>query len=98
MPAPISVLVVDDHPVVREGLAAMLTREPDITVVAFAATGEAAVAAYKQQPVDIVLMDLQLPSMSGVDAIRAIREYDTNAAIIVLTMYNGDEYIRRALD
>jgi len=96
--SPISIIVVDDHHVVREGLAAMLQREPDMEVIAFAATGEEAVEAYRKRPADIVLMDLQLPSMSGVEATRAIRESAPDAAIIVITMYDGDEHIRQALE
>jgi two-component system, NarL family, response regulator len=97
-PTKISVLIVDDHHVVREGLVAILNREADICVLASAASGEEAVAMYQKQRPDVVLMDLQLKEMSGVDAIRAIREHDPSAAIIVLTMYNGDEHIRRALE
>lgn len=96
--SPIRVLVVDDHRIVREGLALIIGREADIRVVAAAASGEEAVAAFRRDRPDIVLMDLQLPGMSGVDAIRAIRSIDAHAPIVVLTMYDGDEDIHRALD
>ena len=94
---PITVLCVDDHRIVREGLGMIINSEPDMIVVGAAATGGEAIAKYRQHAPDITLMDLQLPDMSGVDAIRAIRELDHDARIIVLTMYKGDEDIHRAL-
>jgi DNA-binding NarL/FixJ family response regulator len=94
---PITVLCVDDHRIVREGLSMIINGEPDMTVVDAAATGGEAIARYRQHAPNITLMDLQLPDMGGVDAIRAIRELDQDARIIVLTMYKGDEDIHRAL-
>jgi DNA-binding NarL/FixJ family response regulator len=94
----ITVLCVDDHRIVREGLRMIIDSEPDMTVIDAAATGGEAVARYQQHAPDITLMDLQLPDMGGVDAIRAIRHLDAGARIIVLTMYKGDEDIHRALD
>ena len=76
----------------------IINSEPDMIVIDAAATGDEAVARYRQHSPDITLMDLQLPDMGGVDAIRAIRELDPNARIIVLTMYKGDEDIHRAID
>ena len=76
----------------------IINSEPDMTVIDAAATGGEAVARYQQHAPDITLMDLQLPDMGGVDAIRAIRHLDASARIIVLTMYKGDEDIHRALD
>ena len=94
---PIRVLCVDDHRIVREGIALIINRQPDMEVVGSAATGEEAVAQFRRKRPDVTLMDLQLPVMSGLDAIKAIREGDANARIIVLTMYQGDEDIHRAL-
>ena len=95
--AKIRVLVVDDHRIVRDGLSLILNRERDITVVAAAATAEQGVELYRRYRPDVTLMDLQLGSMSGVDAIRAIRADDPAARIVVLTMSQGDEDIHSAL-
>jgi two-component system NarL family response regulator len=93
----IRVLCVDDHRIVREGIALILSREPDIEVVARAASGEEAVAMFRRHRPDITLMDLRLKTMSGVEAISTICRDDPNARIIVLTMYVGDEDIHQAL-
>jgi DNA-binding NarL/FixJ family response regulator len=94
---PITVLCVDDHRIVREGLRMIINGEPDMIVVDAVATGGDAVAGYRRHAPDITLMDLQLPDIGGVEAIRAIRAIDRDARIIVLTMYKGDEDIHRAL-
>jgi DNA-binding NarL/FixJ family response regulator len=94
---PIRVLCVDDHRIVREGIALIIDREPDMQVVGSAATGEEPVALFKRERPAITLMDLQLPAMSGLEAIKEIRREDANAHVIVLTMYQGDEDIHRAL-
>jgi two-component system NarL family response regulator len=93
----IRILIADDHPVVREGVAAMIERRPDMTVVAEAATGREAVAAYRAAQPDVVLMDRRMPEMTGVEAIGAIRGEFPGARIIVLTTYDGDEDIYRGL-
>ncbi len=95
--AAIRVMFVDDHPMLRAGLAVTIEGEGDMTVVAEASTGEDAVDCYRDQRPDVVLMDLRLPGMSGVDAIKAIREMDRDARIIVLTTFDGDEDIYRSL-
>jgi two-component system, NarL family, response regulator len=94
----IRVLVVEDHPIVRDGLILCLQRDPQFDVIAAVGTGADAVDAFSHHRPDVVLMDLQLPVMSGVDAIRHIRRIAADAKIVVLTMYEGDEDIRRALD
>ena len=95
--AQIRVLCVDDHRIVREGIGLIIARQPDMEVVGSAATGEEAVALFKRERPDVTLMDLQLSTMSGLEAIQAIRREDADARIIVLTMYQGDEDIHRAL-
>jgi two-component system NarL family response regulator len=93
----ISVLCVDDHRLMREGITFILGMHDDIRVVAEAANGEEAVAMYERFRPDVTLMDLQLPKVNGLDATRAIRRLDPGARIVVLTMYQGDEDIYRAL-
>lgn len=82
----------------REGIALIINRQPDMEVVGSASSGEEAIDLFRTQRPDVTLMDLQLSGMSGVDAIRAIRQEDPRARIVVLTMYQGDEDIYRALD
>ena len=93
----IRILCVDDHRIVREGIALVIGREPDMEVVGLAATGEESVELYQRHKPDVTIMDLQLGRMSGVEAIRAIRAVDEMARIVVLTMSRGDEDIYRAL-
>lgn len=92
-----SVLIVDDHPLLREGVAAVLEAEVDITVVGEARDGAEAVTLFEQLRPDIVLMDLQMPGTDGVDAIGAIKALAPDARIIVLTTYAGDVRALRAL-
>jgi DNA-binding NarL/FixJ family response regulator len=94
---PIRVLCVDDHPMVLEGIASMVGRQPDMELVAIAPTGELALSLHRQHRPDVTLMDLRLPGMSGLEAIRAIRSECVGARIIVLTVFQGDEDIYRAL-
>jgi DNA-binding NarL/FixJ family response regulator len=94
----IRVLVVDDHPIMRFGIATIIDATPDMTTVAQAGSGEEAVELYEQHLPDITLMDLRLPGMSGVDAIRAIMARHRNAKFVVLTTYEGDEDIHQALE
>ena len=96
--AHIRVLCVDDHRIVREGIALLINRQPDMKVIASAATGEEAIELFRRHHPDVTLMDLRLGAMSGVDAIRAIRSEDAAARIIVLTMSQGDEDIHRSLE
>jgi DNA-binding NarL/FixJ family response regulator len=93
----IRVLCVDDHAVVREGLSVIIDLQPDMKVVASAATGEEAVDLYAAVRPDVTLMDLELPAMSGLDAIRAIRSRFADARIVVLTVHHGTEDIFRVL-
>lgn len=93
----IRVLCVDDHRLVLEGLNLIITRNADMQVVATAVTGDEAVSLFRHHRPDVTLMDLQLPVVSGLDAIRTIRREHPSAKIIVLTTYHGDEDIFRAL-
>jgi DNA-binding NarL/FixJ family response regulator len=93
----IRVLIVDDHSLVRIGLAAIIKASSDMVVAAQARTGEDALALHTAHKPDITLMDLRLPGMSGVAAIRAIRLVEPEARVIVLTTYEGDEDIHQAL-
>jgi DNA-binding NarL/FixJ family response regulator len=97
-PTAIRVVIVDDHPVVRFGLAAIIGLQPDMVVVAESGSGEEACAICARQDADVVLMDLRLPGLSGVEAIRAIRKLQPKLRFIVLTTYEGDEDIHKALE
>ena len=94
----IHVLLVDDHRIVREGLAMVIDRQPDMRVTASAASADEAVQCYQQDRPDVTIMDLQLGGTSGVTAIRTIRALDPSARIVVLTMMRGDEDIYRAME
>jgi len=91
------VLVVDDHPIMRLGIVAIINAQKDMAVCAQAGSGEEAVRLFRQHRPDITLMDLRLPAMSGLEALRAIRQDDPQARCVVLTTYEGDEDIHQAL-
>src|SRR5712692_4117938 len=94
----IRVLCVDDHPIVREGMAAIMAAEGDIVSVGEAGDGQSAVSQYRALKPDVVAMDLRMPGMGGVDATVQIRKEFPTARIIVLTTYEGDADIHRALE
>lgn len=95
--AQIRVFSVDDHPLLREGIAALVNNQPDMVLIGEAATGGEAIQLFKQQLPDVTLMDLRLPDMSGIDTLIAIRTEFPDARIIMLTTFEGDVEIHRAL-
>jgi DNA-binding NarL/FixJ family response regulator len=94
----IKIMVVDDHPLMRIGVASIVNARTDMTVVAQTGSGEEAVTLFGKHKPDVTLMDLRLPGMSGVDAIRAIRATHQRARFVVLTTYEGDADIHQALE
>ena len=96
-PSPIRILAVDDHPLVRQGIAGLIGVQPDMALVGEASNGREAIQEFRKHQPDVTLMDLQMPEMNGLDALLAIRNEFPHAKIIVLTTYAGDMQIRRAL-
>ena len=97
MTEPIRVLIVDDHPLLREGIDLVIRNEPDMELVGSASTGRESIDLFETARPHVVLMDLRLPDMSGIDAMIAIREKRPNARILILTTFEGDVEINRAL-
>jgi DNA-binding NarL/FixJ family response regulator len=93
----IRILIADDHTVVREGLVSLIKRKNDMSVVGESSNGREAVDLWKKHRPDITLLDLRMPELDGVGAIKEIRGIDSSAHIIVLTTFDGDEDIYRAI-
>jgi len=96
-PSPIRILVVDDHPVVREGVTTLVGGQSDMRVVGEASNGREAIQQFRAHRPDITLMDIQMPVMSGLDALIAIRDEAPEARIVMLTTYSGDAQVHRAI-
>ncbi len=94
----IRVFCVDDHPLMREGIAAVIKNEPDMQLVAEASTGHDAIRGFREHRPDVTLMDVRMPDMGGIDALLAIRTEFANARVIMLTTFEGDAEIKRALE
>jgi DNA-binding NarL/FixJ family response regulator len=94
----IRILCVDDHPLMHEGIAAIVRSQPDMTLVASAATGREAIYRFREHRPDVVLMDVRLPDASGIDAVIAIRSDFPDARILMLSTFEGDVEIQRALE
>src|ERR1700689_320239 len=94
----IRVFCVDDHPLMREGIAAVIRNESDMQLVAEASTGHEAIQGFREHQPDVTLMDVRMPDMGGIDALLAIRTEFANARVIMLTTFEGDAEIRRALE
>ena len=94
---PITVLIVDDHQVVRQGVRAFLDAQPDIAVIGEAESGERALQVVNDAAPDVVLMDLIMPGMDGVEATRRIKQFSPHTQIIILTSYHEDEHIFPAI-
>jgi DNA-binding NarL/FixJ family response regulator len=97
-PDPIRVLCVDDHPLVRKGIASILANEPDLVLIGEADNGRDAVRMFRELQPDVVLMDLRMPELDGIDTTRTIRAEFPEARILALTSYDGDQDIYRALE
>ena len=97
-PSRISVLIVDDHPIVRDGYRRLLSGMADIGAIAEASDGESALITYRRQRPDVVIMDLTMPGMGGLEAIRQLREGDAEAKILVFSMHDSDALIDRCIE
>ncbi len=97
MSAPIRVLIAEDHLIARVGVGTIVETQPDMQVVAEAATGTEAVQLHAQHLPDVTLMDIRMPGMGGIEAMQAIRSRTPMARFVALSTYSGDEEIRRAL-
>jgi len=94
---PIQILIADDHPPMREGLTALLDKQADFQVIGMAGNGKDAIAQFRQHQPDVLLLDLRMPEMEGVEVVSTLCAEFANVRILILTTYDGDEDIYRAL-
>jgi two-component system, NarL family, response regulator DevR len=94
---PIRILVVDDHPIVRQGIRSLLSNYPEFHIIGEAETGQETLSYFRQTPPDVTLLDLSLPQESGIDVLRQIRQQQPDARVLILTSYDDQEYILEAL-
>jgi two-component system, NarL family, response regulator DevR len=94
---PIRILVVDDHPIVRQGIRSLLSNYPEFHIIGEAETGQETLTYFRQTPPDVTLLDLSLPQESGIDVLRQIRQQQPDARVLILTSYDDQEYILEAL-
>jgi DNA-binding NarL/FixJ family response regulator len=92
------IVIADDHAIVREGLNLLLRRRPDIEVIAEAADGEAALRAVVEQRPDVLIADVQMPRMTGIELSRRLRELKSSSAVVLLSMHREPAYVRSALE
>ncbi|WP_455222781.1 response regulator [Kaarinaea lacus] len=97
-PAQIKILLADDHPVVRDGYCRLLNTHPDIRVVAEAADGQEAFEKYKQYKPDVVILDINMPGIGGLETIKKLCEFDPGARILVFSMHESSTIVKRALE
>jgi two-component system, NarL family, response regulator len=95
--SPIRIIIIDDHPVVRAGLTSMLGTQSQLQVVGTASSGEEALEIVRRDSPDVLLLDLRMPNMNGIETLLALKKAGSNAAVIILTSYETDEDIYRAV-
>ncbi len=97
MPSPIRILLADDHAVVRDGLRALLDRQPDLEIVAEASDGHECIELFERHAPDVVMMDVAMPRMNGIEAARRILALNPSTAVVMLSMHQDESYVLQSL-